>query len=89
MSPAQPQGPSRHTATVRVKQNKEVNKVVMEYFCRSKAFVRKENLLGDTERECLENGKKEECLNQWSDMCVTRQGQLERMADFQNLNWKQ
>ena len=51
--------------------------------------MRKENLLGDTERQCLENGEKGECLNQWSNVCLTRQGQLERMADFQNLNWKQ
>ena len=36
--PAQQQGPSRHTVTATVKQNKEVNKVVMECFYRSKAF---------------------------------------------------
>ena len=48
--------------------------------------MRKENLLGDAERECLEKG---ECLNQQSNMCVTRQGQLERMAGYQNLNWNQ
>ena len=42
--------------------------------------MRKENLLGDTERECLENGEKGECLNQQSNGCVTRKVQLERIA---------
>ena len=32
--------------------------------------MRKENLLGDTERECLENGEKGAVLNQQSSVCV-------------------
>ena len=52
-------------------------------------LMRKVNLLGDTERECLENGKKGGFLNQQSSVSVTRQGQLERMDGYQNLNWKQ
>ena len=48
--------------------------------------MRKENLLGDTERESLENGKKGECFNQLSNVCATRQGQLETMAGYQNLS---
>ena len=51
--------------------------------------MRKENLLGYTERECLENGEEGECFNQLCNVCATRQGQLEKMADYQNLNWKQ
>ena len=51
--------------------------------------MRKENLLGDTERECLKNGEKKECLNQQSNVCVSRKGQLERMPGYQNFNWKQ
>ena len=40
--------------------------------------MRKENLFGDTERGCLEIREKgEECLNQQSNVCVTRKGQLE------------
>ena len=35
-SPAQQRGPGRHHATARMKWNKEVNKVVMECFYRSK-----------------------------------------------------
>ena len=50
--------------------------------------MRKENLLGDKERVHLENGEKGECLSQRSNVCVTRQGQLERMARFHNFNWK-
>ena len=42
--------------------------------------MRKENLLGDTERECLKNGEKEEYLNQQSNVCLTSQDQLERIA---------
>ena len=30
-----------------------------------------ETLLGDTKKECLENGEKGECLNQQSNVCVT------------------
>ena len=52
-------------------------------------LMRKVNLLGDTEREYLENGKKGGFLNQQSSVSVTRQGQLERMDGYQNLNWKQ
>ena len=37
-SPAQQRGPGRHLATARMKWNKEVNKVVMECFYRSKPF---------------------------------------------------
>ena len=48
--------------------------------------MRKESLLGDTERECLESEEKGECLNQQSNVCVTRQIQLERIAGYQNLN---
>ena len=36
--PAQQRGPGRNPATTRVKWNKEVNKVVMECFYRSKPF---------------------------------------------------
>ena len=77
-----PRRTSRHPAIARLKWNKEVNKVVSH-------LMRKEDLLGDTERECFENGEKGECLNQQSNVCVTRQGQLKRMAGYQNLNWKQ
>ena len=37
-SPAHQQGPGCHPATARVKRNKEINKVVMECFYRSKPF---------------------------------------------------
>ena len=58
----------------------------MNVFTEVNRLMRKENVLGDTERKCLENGKKEECLNQQSNVFMTRQGQLEKMADYQNLN---
>ena len=50
--------------------------------------MKKENLSGDTERAFLENGEKGECLKQQSNVCVTRQDQLERMAGYQNFNCK-
>ena len=65
-SPTQQQGPDRCPVTARVKWNKEVNQVVMECFYRDNPLMRKENLLGNIERKCLENGEKGECLNQQS-----------------------
>ena len=51
--------------------------------------MKMENLLRDTERECLEKGTKWEYLNQYSNVCVIRQRELERMTGYQNLNWGQ
>ena len=48
-------------------------------------LIRKENLLGDTERKCLEKRENEECLNQQNNMCVTKR-QFERIAGYQNLS---
>ena len=43
--------------------------------------MRKENLLGDTEKECLENGEKREWAIRKNGK--GRQGQLEGMAGYQ------
>ena len=51
--------------------------------------MRKENVLGNTEKECLENREKGECLNQQCNVYVTRQGQLEKLRGYQNFSWKQ
>ena len=45
---------------------------------------KKNLLIGETEREYLENGEKGECLNQQSKVRVTRQEQLKGMAGHQN-----
>ena len=82
-------GPGCHHVTARVKWNKEVNKTVMECSMEVSLQIRKENLSGETERECLQNGEKREYLNQQSNMYVIRQGQSETMVGYQNLNWKQ
>ena len=50
--------------------------------------MKKEDLSGDTGKERIENGEKGKCLNQQINVCVTKQGQLERMAGCQSLNWK-
>ena len=42
-----------------------------------------------TDKECLDNGKIEDCLNQQSNVYVTKQGQLGKMDGCHNLNWKQ
>ena len=39
-------------------------------FAEESCFMRKENPLGYTERECLENGEKGECLNQLNNVCI-------------------
>ena len=49
-SPAQQRRPGRHPETVRVKWNKEVKKVVLEYFYRNKCFDEKGEPIMDTER---------------------------------------
>ena len=51
--------------------------------------MKKVNLLGDIDKECLENRETGECFSQRSNVCVTKQGQSERMAGYQNLNWKE
>ena len=38
--------------------------------------MKKGNLSEDTDKECLENGETEDCLNQQSNMYMTRQGQV-------------
>ena len=45
--PTQQWSPSRHTATARVKLNKEVNKVVIKCFHRNKPFDEREISLSD------------------------------------------
>ena len=51
--------------------------------------MKKGNLYKDTDKECLENGEIEGCLNGQSDVYVTKQGQLGKMDGYHNLNWKQ
>ena len=50
-----------HQVTAGMKWNKKVNKVVMEYFYRSKRFDEEEKPV-----ECLENGEIEDSLNRQS-----------------------
>ena len=57
----------------------------MGCFYRSKHLIRKESLLRNTEREYLENGEKGECLNQQSNVRVTRQGQIKKNGWLQEL----
>ena len=74
----------------RMKWNKEVNKTVMECFYRGKRLIKKGNLSEDTHKEFLENGQQiEVCLNQQSNVYVTKQGQLGKMDGYHHLNWKQ
>ena len=68
-----------------MKRNKEVNKVVIEYFYRSKLFDEERKLIRGYRKRMLENGETEECLNQQSNVCVTRQGQSERTAGNRNI----
>ena len=51
--------------------------------------MKKRNLSEDKVKECLNNGEIEDCLNQQSNVYVTKQGQLGKMDGFQNLNRKQ
>ena len=51
--------------------------------------MKKGNLSKDTGKECLENEEIEDCLNQQSNVYVTKQGQLGKMDGYHNLGWKQ
>ena len=85
----QQQEPGHHQVTARMKWNKEIHKVVVECFYRSKPLMKKGNLSGDTDKEYLENGEIEDCFNQHSNVYVTKQGQLGKMDGYHNSNWKQ
>ena len=61
----------------------------MEYFYRSKPFDEEGNMSEDPGKQCLENGDTENCLNQHSNVYVTKKGKLGKMNSFHNLNWKQ
>ena len=50
--------------------------------------MKKGSLSDDTDKECLQNGEIEDCLNQQSNLYVTKQGQLGKMNGCHNLNWK-
>ena len=52
-------------------------------------MIKKENLSEDTDKQCLGNREMEDCLNQQSNMYVTKQGQLRKIDGYDNLNWKQ
>ena len=51
--------------------------------------MKKGSLSDDTDKECLQNGEIEDCLNQQSNVYVTKRGQLGKMNGCHNLNWKQ
>ena len=57
----------------------------MECFYRSKPFDEEEKPIRGYRKRMFRG----ECLNHQSNVCVTRQGQLERIAVDQNMNWKQ
>ena len=50
--------------------------------------MKKGSLSDDTDKECLQNGEIEDCLNQQSNVYVTKRGQLGKMNWCHNLNWK-
>ena len=66
--------PGRHQVTARMKWNKELNKVAMQFFIELNRLMEKGNLLEDTDKECLKNGEREDCLNEQKNVFVTKQG---------------
>ena len=58
-------------------------------FYRSKPFDEERKPIMRYRKRCLEIEEIGNCLNQQSNVCVTRQRQLERMGGYQNLNGKQ
>ena len=80
--------PDRHQVTARMKLKEEVNKVMIECSYRSKPFDEEGKPMRGY-KVCLGNGEIEDCLNQHSNVYVTKQGQLGKMDGYHNLNWKQ
>ena len=81
--------PGCHQVTDRMKWNKEVNKVVMECFYRSKLFDEEEKpARGYRQRMCRE-WKGTGLLEPTEQLYVTKQEQLGKMDGYHNLNWKQ
>ena len=84
----QQQEPSRHQVTARMKWNKEVKKVVMECFYRSKPFDEE----GKPVRGC-----RQRMLREWQDtrflesteQRVSDHARAIRKNGYHNLNWKQ
>ena len=81
--------PGRHQVTARMKWNKEVNKVVMECFYRNKSFDEERKPVRGYRRRMFRVGEIEDCLNQQSNVYLTKHGQLGKMDGYHNLNWKQ
>ena len=50
--------------------------------------MKKGSMSDDRDKECLQSGEIENCLNQQSNVYVTKQGQLGKMNGCHNLNWK-
>ena len=80
-------GPGCHQVITKMKRNKEVNKVVMERFYRSKPFDEEgKDVRGYRQRMFREWS---DFLNQQSNVYVAKQMQLGKMDGYYNLNWKQ
>ena len=71
-----------------MKWNKEVNKVVMECFYRSKAFDEEGKPVRGY-RQKMFGEWRENCFNQHSNVYVTKYQKLAKMNSFHYLNWKQ
>ena len=81
--------PGRHQVTVRMKWNKEVSKVVMECFFRSKPF--------DEEGKPIREYR-QRMFREWSDRMLFESTEqhvcdqakaIRKMGGYHNLNWKQ
>ena len=58
----------------------------MNVFIEVNRLMKKGNLSEDTDEKCLMNGEIEDCLNQQSNIYVTKQEQLGKMDGYHNLN---
>ena len=81
--------PGRHQVTARMKWNKEVKKVVMECFNRTKPFDEEWKPIRGYIQRMFREWRDRGCLNQQSNVYVTKHGKLGKMDGYHNLNWKQ
>ena len=78
-SQVQQWGPGRHPATARVKWNKEVNKVVMEYLYISKTFDEKGKPIWGYRKRMFRDWRERGGMFESTEQCVCNQERAIRM----------
>jgi len=85
-SSGEQQGPGRYPMTARMRWSKEVNRVMMECFYRSKPSDEEGRPIRGYRQRMFRQWRLRGMLSLQNNMYVTRQGPLERMGGHQSMN---